>query len=341
VPTATPLCLSFEGMLGTLSSQNVLLTSVGRRVALARFFKEVLGGRGYVFGADCDPTAPGLYVVDKGFIVPRVTAEEYISSLLDICRRESVKLIVPLIDPELPILAMAREFFLQEGILPLVSTYDVVMIGYDKLLTAKFFSENGIPTPKTALFEKAADFLEDYDFPVIIKPRFGSASVGVCKCASPEEAKFYASRIPDPIIQTCLSGEEITIDVLCDFQGNPLSIVERKRLKVRAGEVERGITIKDESLLKMVLDVVAKLKPLGVINLQCFSTPEGFIFTEINARFGGGYPLSHFAGVNFPKTILEMVEGKKPEVSIFSYKEDFLMLRYDDAIYLGKEDLLS
>lgn len=320
---------------------NILLTSVGRRVALVRFFREALKDKGFVFGADCDPTAPGLYVADKGFVVPRVTEESYVSSLLNLCREKGVKLIVPLIDPELPVLASAREIFLQECIIPLISTYNVVMTGYDKLLTAKFFHDNGIPTPKTLSFSENVDFSSVYDFPVIVKPRFGSASMGVHKCKNIDEVVFYASRIPEPILQTFLHGEEITIDVLCDFHGNPLSVVERKRLKVRAGEVERGITIKDEQLLEMTLHVVERLKPFGVINLQCFSTSDGFFFTEINTRFGGGYPLSYFAGANFPKMILEILEGKKPTVSIFDYKEGFLMLRYDEAIYLEQKALLS
>lgn len=322
-----------------MSNLHILLTSVGRRVSLVKFFKEEVGEEGLVFSADCDPTAPGLYVADRGFIVPRVTDAEYISSLLHICEREKVRLIVPLIDPELPVIAKAREEFLKIGTIPLVSTYDVVMTGYDKLLTAAFFERHGIPTPKTFLFDESLR-IPEHCFPVIVKPRFGSASSGVHRCDSMEEVRFYALRIYEPIVQEFLRGEEITVDVLCDFQGNPLSIVQRKRLKVRAGEVERGVTLKDSEIFEVTLRVVHSLKPFGVINLQGFRTSDGFFFTEINPRFGGGYPLSHYAGANFPRVIVSMLRGETLSPAISDYKEGVLMLRYDEAIYITEKDLL-
>lgn len=319
---------------------NILLTSVGRRVSLVRFFKETLDGKGYVYTADCDPTAPGLYVADRSFLVPKVTDKDYIPFLLDKCKKENIKLIVPLIDPELPILARERENFLKEGIMPLISSYETVMIGYDKLLTYRFLVENSFPSPKTFLLDR--DFSkEKLDFPLIIKPRFGSASIGVQKCENYQDVEFYARKISEPILQEFLQGDEITLDVLCDFEGNPLSIVQRKRLKVRGGEVERGITIKNYELLSLALELVKILKPFGVINIQCFSTSNGFYFTEINPRFGGGYPLTHYAGVNFPNSIIKLVKGERVEPLIGEYKEGVLMLRYDEGIFIGEEELLK
>ncbi|MEM3407789.1 MAG: ATP-grasp domain-containing protein, partial [Nitrososphaerota archaeon] len=179
---------------------NVLLTSVGRRVSLVKFFKEALDKRSRIYAADCDNTAPGLYVADKAFIVPKVNDKNYIPFLLEKSKKEDIKLIVPLIDPELPILAKERDLFFKEGIMPLISTYDVVMMGYDKLLTAKFFQEINIPTPKTLLYKKDLD-LSSKNFPLIIKPRFGSASIGVQKCENMQDIKFYSTKISDPILQ--------------------------------------------------------------------------------------------------------------------------------------------
>ncbi len=319
---------------------NVLLTSVGRRVSLVKFFKEALGRRGRVYTVDCDSTAPGLYVADKSFIVPQISDNAYIPFLLEKCKIENIKLIVPLIDPELPVLAKERDLFLKEGIVPLISTYDVVKIGYDKILTAKFFKEIGIPTPKTFLYREDLD-LSNMDFPIIIKPRFGSASIGVQKCENIQDVKFYSSKISEPILQEFLKGDEITVDVLCDFDGNLISMVQRKRLKIRAGEVERGITIKNKELFILVEEIIKNLKPIGVINIQCFLSKEGFFFTEINPRFGGGYPLSFYAGANFPKMIIDILEGLKIRSKSFDYKEGLLMLRYDEAIYIENSNLLS
>lgn len=321
---------------------NVLLTSVGRRVSLVKFFKEVLKDEGIVYTADCDPTAPGLYVSDKQFLVPKVNDRDYISFLIKKCREEKIKLIIPLIDPELPVLAKAREFFLNEGIIPFVSSYETVMKCYDKFLTYEFLIESFLPTPKTFLLRDKIDTIKDnIMFPVIIKPRFGSASIGVQKCESLEDIEFYAKKIPNPILQEFLHGEEITIDVLCDFDSKPLSVVMRKRLKIRAGEVERGITIKDERLLDLTLNLIEKLKPHGVVNIQCFLTSIGFYFTEINPRFGGGYPLSYYAGANFPEMIIKMIKGEKVEPEIGKYKEDILMLRYDEGVYIDRKLILS
>lgn len=319
---------------------NILLTSVGRRVSLVKFFKEAIGNRGKIYAADCVNTAPALYVADKAFIVPRVNDRDYIPLLLDKCKKENIKLIVPLIDPELPVLSKERGLFLREGIIPLISEYDVVMIGYDKLLTAKFFYDINIPTPETFVYTEDLDF-KDVKFPIIIKPRFGSASIGVQKCESMQDLMFYSSKISEPIIQEFLEGEEITIDILCDFEGKLISMVQRKRLKIRAGEVERGITIKNEELFNLVKKIVDMLKPFGVINIQCFWTKNGFLFTEINPRFGGGYPLSYYAGVNFPKIIIDILEGKKVKDTVFDYKEGLLMLRYDEAIYIDEKSLLE
>jgi len=179
------------------------------------------------------------------------------------------------------------------------------------------------------------------DFPLIIKPRFGSASIGVQKCENYQDLEFYARKISEPILQEFLQGDEITLDILCDFEGNPISIVQRKRIKVRGGEVERGITIKNYELLYLTLDLVKKLKPFGVINIQCFLTSRGFYFTEINPRFGGGYPLTHYAGVNFPQLIIKLIKGEKVEPIIGEYKEGVLMLRYDEGIFISEEELLK
>lgn len=319
---------------------NILLTSVGRRVSLVKFFKEALEGDGYVYSADCDPTAPALYVSDKSFLVPRVNDKDYIPFILDKCKKENIKLVIPLIDPELPILAQERENFLKEGIIPLISSYETVMIGYDKILTYRFLVENSFPSPKTYLVNK--NLLEEkLNFPLIIKPRFGSASIGVQKCEDYQDVEFYSRKISEPILQEFLQGDEITLDVLCDFEGNPISIVQRKRLKVRGGEVERGVTIKNYELMSLALDLVRKLKPFGVINIQCFLTSNGFYFTEINPRFGGGYPLTHHAGVNFPKLLVKLTKGEEINAFIGDYKEGVLMLRYDEGIFISEEELLK
>lgn len=290
---------------------NLLLTSIGRRVKVVQFFKENLGEKDSLFCADLDPTAPGLYFSDKAFILEPVTSDRYVRQVIKICNEYAVDLIIPFIDPELEVLAKHKsEIYSECKALALVSDLEVVKTGSDKLLTWKFFQSNEIPTPTTWTVK---DFFSssNNDFPVILKPRFGSAGKGVVTCNNKAEIEFYSKGKEDFIVQEKLSGSEVTLDILCDIQSRCLSIVPRKRIKIRAGEVERGITIDAPELIYWGKKITELLKPVGPINVQCFLTEKGPVFTEINPRFGGGYPLSYYAGANFPKMILDFISGKQ------------------------------
>lgn len=321
---------------------NVLITSIGRRVELVRFFKLALSQQGgKVYAADVDRTAPGLYEADRGFLVPSVKDENYVGKLLDLCIRERISLVVPLIDPELPVLARTKELFFKYSIRVLVSSPNVVDICADKYKTYKFFMENGIPTPYTI---KAADFLKSKErmfFPLVVKPRFGSAGKDITICHNEDELLFYTKKIPEAIIQEYLMGEEITIDAICDFDNEVISVVPRQRLKIRAGEVERAITRKEKPLLEWGKRIAEYLKGEGPINIQCFLTERGPVFTEINPRFGGGYPLSFYAGADFPSMIIKMVKGEKVAPCIGDFDDGLVMMRYDHAILKKSEELLD
>lgn len=321
---------------------NVLLTSVGRRVKVVQFFKENLEEEDFLFCADLDPTAPALYFADKPLLLEPAGSEKYIRNLIKICKEYEIDLVIPFIDPELEILAAHKnEMIAKCKTLVLISDPEIVKIGSDKLLTWKFFKSNGIPTPNTWT---KRDFMvvPNSEFPVILKPRFGSASKGIKICNTKDEVEFYTKKEEeDFIIQEIISGSEITLDVLCDTKSCCLSVVPRKRLKVRAGEVERGMTIESQELIYLSIKIVELLKPVGPINIQCFLTEKGPVFTEINPRFGGGYPLSYYAGANFPKMILDFVSGKQIEPIVGIYERNLLMLRYDDAVVIRENELIS
>lgn len=320
---------------------NILLTSVGRRVELVRFFKHALSKEaGKVYAADVDRTAPGLYEADGGFMVPGVTDSNYIDELLNLCKREKIDLVIPLIDPELPVLARVRDMFYRYGVRLLVSSPEVIDAGSDKLKTFEFFAGYEIPTPNTISVSEYLGGNKRISFPLIIKPRFGSAGRDVIICHNEEDIAFFSKRIPEPIIQEYLKGEEVTIDILCDFENVVISVVPRQRLKVRGGEVERALTRREDLLLDWGKRIAECLKAEGPINIQCFLTEKGPVFTEINPRFGGGYPLSYYAGADFPSMIIRMMKGEKVAPCIGDFRDRFVMMRYDHAIFRKAEELL-
>ena len=327
---------------------NVLFTSSGRRVELINIFK-IEGFK--TFAADSDPTAPSLYVVSKGFIVPRVVDSplKYVETLLSICKKESIDIVIPLIDPELVILARAKDEFLDIGTTILLSSYSSVEISADKYKTYNFYKKTGLLAPKTINLddrEQLRKEIKENFFPAILKPKYGSAGKGILECRNLHYFNFFSSHqnCINYILQKYVSGEEITIDIFGDGTGHLISAVQRKRLKVRGGEVERGITVKYPKLFEDALKFAKEFKPFGPVNIQCFydkGTNNG-LYTEINARFGGGFPLSYHAGANFPKYIKSILSGKILDSMVSDdYKEGLVMSRFDNAVYKYKEELLN
>lgn len=313
---------------------NILFSSCGRRVELIRFFKDVLKGygEGKVVGVDINPLASALFEADRKYIVNRCNYPNFVYEIKKICAKESINIVIPLIDPELPIYSRHKNDFEREGVIVTVSDYEVIETCFDKIKTYNFFKEAGIPCLKTVDIHDI--HVEDIKFPAIIKPRKGSGGINVFEVCSRQEIEVLSRRIEDPIIQEKAVGQEITIDSLVDMEGRPVKIVPRERLEIRAGESSKGRTIRDKELTDLTLKLLLKLKAVGPITVQCFKTETGYLFSEINPRFGGGYPLSHAAGADFPKLILKMCRGEDITCGIGDYEENVYFTRYDEAFYL-------
>ncbi|MEH7549365.1 ATP-grasp domain-containing protein [Neobacillus vireti] len=318
---------------------NILFTSSGRRVSLIKLFKETLMEQfpsGKILTADLKETAPTAFYSDKHFVVPSVVEENYIDEIIKICLEGDIKLVIPLIDTELGIMASNRHRFDNIGVKLLVSSYEVNKIANNKIETYKFFKQNLISSPKVYSEEEIKK--GDFTFPLLVKPNNGSASKGVTKINNKEELEFFKDYIPNAIVQEFINGDEYTVDVMVDFNGKVKTIVPRKRIETRAGEVSKGVTNKDFEIINAVENVVNKLPgPVGCITLQCFKEKDGEIkFIEINPRFGGGIPLSINAGANFPLWTIEICQGISFKVMDFSWKENLTMLRFDEEIYTEK-----
>ncbi len=318
---------------------NILFTSSGRRVSLIRKFREAYQQyniNGKIITADLKSNAPTAFFSDHHFLVPKVNDPSYLEMILDICQKEDVKLVIPLIDTELLFLSKNKSLFEELGVKLLVSSNHLIEIASDKTKTYNFFIENKISTPKVYSNYELKE--KNFTLPLLIKPLDGSSSKGVFKVESEKELLFLKDYVPNAMVQEFITGEEYTVDVMVDFYGNIKTIVPRLRIETRAGEVSKGVTKKDFGIIKAAERVVQLLpKPVGCITLQCFKKPNDEItFIEINARFGGGIPLSIEAGANFPLWVIEMSQGERFFHQDYSWQDNLTMLRYDDAVFTGK-----
>jgi carbamoyl-phosphate synthase large subunit len=312
---------------------NILITSVGRRTQLLKYFKKELNGIGNLVATDCSNLAPALYISDAYYIVPRIDDPSYIDSIVDICKREKITAILSLIDPELSLLAKYAEEFKEIGVTTIVSPYEVCELWLDKYATATFCQENEFKFPKT--YKNFSDFENDLenkeiDFPVFIKPQKGSASLNINKARNMEQAKVIFESSEDMIIQEFLDGQELGIDVYVDMISKEVvSIFIKEKTVMRAGETDKGKSIKSETLFKIIKDLVTRAGLVGPIDIDVFDVDGEYYISEINPRFGGGYPLAYECGANFPKYIINNLKGIANASEIGNYEENVYMLKHD------------
>lgn len=319
---------------------NILFTSVGRRVELLRAFREAyksLGMGGQIVALDMDPLAPALQLADRPYLVPGLRSSEYIPTLVEICRREQVKLIFPLIDPDIPLLASHRRDIEATGARLAVVSPEAALITADKWLTFEFFQRLGIRTPRSWLPDQLDPARADY--PLFIKPRQGSAAKHTFEVRTEREFRFFVDYVQDPIIQEYLPGPEITNDVICDLDGDVLAVVSRRRIEVRWGEVAKGVTMYDPRITEACVKVAQALPAVGPITVQCMMKDGIPHFTEINARLGGGVPLGITAGVDSPRWLLARAAGLPIEIPpLGSYQTGLYLTRFDESFFLTETE---
>ncbi|WP_419523240.1 ATP-grasp domain-containing protein [Lentibacter algarum] len=317
---------------------NILLTSGGRRVALLRAFRDALaslGTTGKIICADAGPLSSAGEAADVSELVPRCDDPGYVDCLLELCRRHEVDLLVPLIDTELAALAQSRDRFAEVGTVAVASGPQTIAVSNDKRATETFFRDAQIATPR--LVPHARAVAGDHAFPLFIKPTNGSSSIGSRVIGDLDELRFYWARTEDPILLEYLEGVEYTVDVYVGLDGTVHCAVPRRRIAVRAGEVSKGITEDVPTIIEAAM-LAAGLLPdaRGVLTFQCIMGPSGIpSFFEINARFGGGAPLSIHAGADFPRFLIEEVLGQAPSIpKPPGFDPGVLMLRFDDAVFV-------
>ena len=331
---------------------NILFTCAGRRTYLLNYFRENLNEGDTIIATDMQLSAPALQAADIKIQVPAVYAKDYIDITLDICRKHHVDALISLNDLELPILAENKAKFEAEGVIVIVSGPEVIDICFDKYKTAQWTESIGLNAPKTYVRladAKIALANGEIAFPLFMKPRWGSGSIGLETIDDMEELDIYyhilMKKIKKSILATAsvgdeyimiqekLTGQEFGLDVMNDLQGNHVAVSVKKKLAMRAGETDKAITVDLPEVREMGKKIGENLHHIGNLDVDIMQRANGdYCVLELNPRFGGGYPFSYEAGVNLPKAILQWLKGEKvdpkmlqPQYGKMFAKNDYLV----------------
>lgn len=331
---------------------NILFTCAGRRTYLLKYFKENLAEGDKVVATDMQLSAPALQVADVKLQVPAVYDPEYVNITLNICKEQKIDALLSLNDLELPVLAENKDRFEELGVKVIVSDPEVIDIAFDKYKTAQWVESLGLVAPKTYVrLEDAKRALAagEIEFPLFMKPRWGSGSIGLESIADMEELDIYYNLLMKKIkktilatasvgdeyimIQEKLTGSEFGLDIMNDLNGNHVAVSVKQKLAMRAGETDKAITVDLPEVREMGRKIGEALGHIGNLDVDIMQRADGaYCVLELNPRFGGGFPFSYEAGVNMPKAIIQWVKGEEvdsamlqPEYGRMFSKNDYLV----------------
>ncbi|MBY0029980.1 ATP-grasp domain-containing protein [Priestia aryabhattai] len=317
------------------SELNILVLSCGTRNKVVQYFKKQLNNKGKVIATDCSRLAPALYEADQYFIVPRIDEKNYLDTILSICKENDVKAVLSLIDPELTLLAENKEKFYEIGVTPIVSKLETVEMCFDKYKMYEFLLENNFPIIKSYVDKN--DFFDDQktnkiDYPVFVKPVRGSASLNINKVSTRQEIELLYKQDSNLMIQEFMNGTEYGVDAYIDMlSGEVVSIFIKEKITMRAGETDKSVSIKNDKIFELVKQFIEKLEFRGVIDIDIFEVNGEYYISEVNPRFGGGYPHAFESGVNFIGMIIKNLEGLQNSNTVAQYNEGIYMMKYNEV----------
>jgi len=314
---------------------NILILSVGTRNKIVQYFKKALGEQGKVIVTDMSKLAPAIYEADAHYIVPRITAPNYLDIILDICEKEKIAGVLSLIDPELSLLAANVERFKAIGTTVIGSSYELCEMALDKMQMYQWLVEHGYKCARSWLdkdeFYKAVEAGE-VAYPVFVKPYRGSASISISKVNDRDTIEQLFAHEDDLMIQEFLDGQEIGADVYIDMvSGGVVSIFTKKKIKMRAGETDKAVSFKDPALFELIEKFVLEAGYKGQIDIDIFEINGQYYISEVNPRFGGGYPHAYESGCDHMKLILENLRGNANQKNIGAYDEGIYMMKYNEV----------
>lgn len=314
---------------------NILILSAGTRNKIVQYFVKTLNGTGKVIATDMSNLAPAIYEADNYYIVPKMTAPEYLDVVLDICKKEEITGVLSLIDPELSLLAENREKFEAIGTTVIGSSYALCEMSLDKFQMYSWLETHGYRCAKSYMDKDA--FFADVDagvitYPVFVKPARGSASISISKVYDRETVELLFAHEDGLMIQEFLDGQEIGADVYIDMVSHEVvSIFTKKKLKMRAGETDKAVSFQDEKLFALIEQFVKDAGYNGQIDIDIFDVKGEYYISEVNPRFGGGYPHAFESGADHMKLIVNNLEGNANACVIGQYENGTYMMKYNEV----------
>ena len=315
---------------------NILILSSGTRNKIVQYFKAALNGDGKVICTDMSSIAPSIYEADKYYTVPRMTAPGYIEVILDICKKEKIDGVLSLIDPELSLLAENQDRFAAVGTRVIGSGYELCEMSLDKYRMYQWLSGHGYRCAKSYMDKE--EFYADVEagkarYPVFVKPARGSASIAISKVYDKQTIELLFAHTQGLMIQEFLDGQEIGADVYIDMLSHQVvSIFTKKKLLMRAGETDKAVSFRDEALFSLIQKFVEEAGFLGQIDIDIFQVDGAYYISEVNPRFGGGYPHAYECGCDHMELIVKNLRGEVNEPHIGAYQEGIYMMKYVEVL---------
>lgn len=315
---------------------NILILSAGTRNKIVQYFRKALMGSGIVIATDCSELAPAVFDADKYNIVPRMSDPGYLDVVLEICKKEKITGVLSLIDPELSLLAENRDRFAAVGTTVIGSSYELCEMSLNKFEMYKWLMANGYKCARSYMNKEAfyADMEEGrITYPVFVKPVRGSASISISKVYDRDMLELLMAHDEGLMIQELLDGQEIGADVYIDMISHEVvSIFTKKKLKMRAGETDKAVSFKDEKLFALIERFVRDAGYNGQIDIDIFDVNGDYYISEVNPRFGGGYPHAYESGADHMKLIVNNLAGKANACAIGQYESGIYMMKYNEIM---------
>lgn len=335
---------------------NILFTCAGRRRYLLKYFREAMGSCGNIIATDMQLSAPALTAADVKIQVPAVYAPDYISKLLKICKEWQIDALISLNDLELPVLAEHKADFESIGVSLIVSDPSVIDVCFDKYKTACWIESLGLKTPKTYVnYEKALSAIHagELKFPLILKPRWGSGSIGLefvddleeldivykldCKKVKKSILATISGNEDYLLIQEVIFGNEYGLDVMNDLRANYRGVSVKQKLAMRSGETDKAVIVNNAKISEIGATIGRMLHHIGNLDVDILERDGEYYVLEMNPRFGGGYPFSHEAGVNLPKAIVAWIKGGDVSNDTFVPKYGVMSSKCDILLNVGND----